>query len=155
MARLKDILEPGERVVMCSAAAMESPFDWAWGLLIGISPILYFAGFAYLQDSPGTWLKAVSVLCLFLWFVPLDVLLIAPLLNRWRVAVTDRRLLVRRWPFGLRRTEMRLAAVKDVRHEWRSKKVTLAGGGRAISIRCGECGAEELFEALLAARQGT
>jgi hypothetical protein len=97
---------------------------------------------------------ALGILAVLLLMFPLDFFLLNRWFDRWRVAVTDRRIILRGGLFGLHRDELQLSEIDDVRHECRKCRLILAAGNHTLAIRCRNDGAARILESLLKARNG-
>ncbi len=101
-------LEPGERIVL------RHPDHSGGGVWAGVLAVLVAVELVALvaMDKFFGFGRTETMILLL---VP--VLLVAAVVTRWRLIVTDRRLLCRPGPFGARYNEIRLDAVEDVRIE--------------------------------------
>jgi hypothetical protein len=122
MARLKDILEPGEALVLRGPSRRWQPV-WAV-LLIFVALMIYHGAEVYLGRSWTLFFSALS----------LGTAATYPLaaFTRWRVFVTDRRLLVRNKALRWRMDEMRIDEIEDVHHDIPANAIVVRGGGREI-----------------------
>lgn len=71
----------------------------------------------------------------------------------WMVAVTDRRVLVRKRLFSKHFTDMNLSEIERVEHDWQADRVILVGREHALEIRCNNREAAAILEALKGAYQ--
>lgn len=109
MASLKDILEPGERVL-----ATDPPGWFRWGMLAGATLIaglmagMALAGFAEAGDGLDSIMLGIGLVggAMALYAVAG--------LGRWRLTITDRRILARKIIFNPARQEMRRDQVEAV-----------------------------------------
>lgn len=107
MAALREILIPGERVV-----ARYFPMGLIWGVLAVIGSML-------LVLNATVWYRTGFTDREIEWFLYIDggfalyLLLLAFFLGRWRLAVTDRRLLIRE---GSGHQEIQLDLIREVRY---------------------------------------
>ncbi|MBE9557255.1 MAG: hypothetical protein IMF08_10405 [Proteobacteria bacterium] len=97
------------------------------------------------------WPELIVFAGLVLFFVPLDTFVLACWFGRWRVIVTDRRVVQRGSPFGLRREELDLARLEDVQHDSRRGRLILVASGHTLTIRCSEILAQEIMKTLIQA----
>lgn len=125
MFNLNYILEPGER------------------LLLSITP----------WKSAGS--RAAAFFHVIFWVVlgVLPELLYFRRLDPWMVAVTDRRVLVRRRLFSKQFAEMRLSEIRQIDHDWKTDRLILTGLGNTLEILCNERQANAILAALKGAYQ--
>lgn len=125
MLRLNEFLQPGERLLL--DLTPWKAIDPRFG---GFVVVTYWAALFVLSD-----------LLYFRWYDP------------WMVAVTDRRVLVRKRLFGKHYTDMYLSGIERVEHDWKADRVILVGREHALEIRCNEHEAAAILEALKGAYQ--
>jgi hypothetical protein len=81
-----------------------------------------------------------------------DLILILPewfaRFDPWTVAVTDRRVLVRKRLFSKHYADIHLSDIRQIDHDWQSGKLTLVGPEHAVEIRCNEREAAIILKAL-------
>lgn len=150
MARLGRHLEKGERVRRRYNRMNRRLAPLA--LLLLLPSALFWGTLLYLQDHPDAAVLA-SLQIPFLILsragqIALPFVLLLFWWNRWRAAVTDRRVLVRRGFFGATHDEIALTDVEDVRHDWDAEQLTLTANARELTIHCDGRAAARLLEAL-------
>jgi len=152
MARSDPVPATGETLLFSDAGRWRPPL-WSFVLLL-TAPALWIAGVGFAPHYlEHPWPVAIAFAGFLLFLIPLDVFLLGRWLERWRVAVTDRRVLQRKGPFGLRRIELDLSRLEDIQHDWRNGRLILATTNRILSIRCDEAVAQEILKALSQARK--
>lgn len=119
MRRSGPIQQNGEMLLFSDAGRRELP---VWSLVLGLgAPALWVAGVGiaprYLEQP---WPAAITFAGFLLFFIPLDMFFLGWWFERWRVAVTDRRVVQRKGPFGLWRKELDLSRLQDIRHDWQA-----------------------------------
>lgn len=119
-----DVLAPGERELLTFI-----PRKIGFSLLAGF-------GLAFV------WQPARILLIFF------DLIPVFSHLDPWTVAVTDRRVLVRRWIFSRHYTDIHLSDIRQIDHDWQSGKLLLVGAKHAVEIRCNEREAAIILKAL-------
>lgn len=122
MTWFKPNLEPGESVVLRSPRRRWRPV-WAM-LLLFVALMIYHGAQVYLGRS---W-------TLFFVALLLGTAATYPFaaFARWRVFVTDRRLLVRNKGLRWRMDEIRIAEIEQVQHDIPANAIVVRGGGREI-----------------------
>lgn len=137
MARPEAIPQAEETLLFSDAGRRRLPVWFIIGVLV--APLLYFGSpFIAPRYLEHPLPVAIAFAGFLLLLIPLDLLLLNRWLGRWRVAVTNRRIVLRKGPFGLWRDEMDLSRLADVRHEWRRGRLILAAADRTLTIRCSD-----------------
>ena len=117
------IPQAGETLLFSDVGRRRLP-AWFFVALLA-APLLYFGSrFIAPRYMEHPWPVAITFAGFLLLFIPLDLLLLKRWFGRWRIAVTDRRIVVRKGPFGLWRDELDLSRLESVRHEWRWSRIS-------------------------------
>ena len=103
---------------------------------------------AWLDLLPGILSILALLLFVLLFQFSFDISWIGLFFDHWRVAVTDRRILVRRGILGTRHDEMARDDIESVRYDPAARRLFIAGGGDEIEIRCFDDEAERIRRAL-------
>lgn len=123
MGMFRPKLEPGEAVVL---RGPRRPWYPMWALLLGFVAMMIFHAVA---DYPGlSWTIFIPVFLLGTAAAAFPFSAFA----RWRVFVTDRRLLVRNKALRWRMDEIRIGEIETVRHDIPANAIVVHGGGREI-----------------------
>lgn len=162
MARLKTLLYPGETVLLREersfgeiAARVFVLFAAAGVLLTALYRAIGHIG-RWLDSLGGTISLLTGILGLFLLAVfgpailglPFDRLLPRRSSDHWRIAVTDRRVLVRRGLLGRGHDEMMRYDIENCLHDRARGKIVLTGAGRELAIACNQRQAGRILAAL-------
>lgn len=142
-------LAPGERLIQRQPAALTKS-QWQRGVVVAVvagAGIFAFFHWIYTGDSalPGKLLSLIVVL---------QLLGLVSLRNSWTVAVTDRRLLVKRMAFWRKPREIPIDEIDGIAMDIVSHRILVRGGGQEIGIRPERIDLPELKEALGHAADG-
>lgn len=158
MVPLRMVLSPGETVQL----RLRRPL---WGILLRIGlhslpPLALFAAVGLSQEAldrvtewanllPGYWpLIAVLGVLLLLTILPGYAFTSLYSFDHWRVAVTDRRVLIRHGWRNIRRDEMMRHDIETCLYDRAEGKVLLTGAGRELAITCSQRQAGRILAAL-------
>ncbi len=148
MVPLHTILFPGETVLL----RLRRPL---WGILFRVTlhslpPLALFVAVGLSQEAldritewanllPGYWpIVAVLVVLFLLTILPGYAFTNFFSFDHWRVAVTDRRVLVRHGWRNIRRDEMMRHDIETCLYDRAEGKILLTGAGRELAIACNQ-----------------
>jgi hypothetical protein len=158
MVPLRMVLFPGETVLV----RLRRPL---WGILIRVGlhslpPLALFAAVGLSQEAldritewvnllPGFWpLVAGLAVLTVLTILPGYAFASLFSFDHWRVAITDRRVLLRHDWRSIRRDEMMRHDIENCLYDRASGKILLTGVGRELAIACNQRQAGRILAAL-------
>lgn len=152
-AGLRKKLAPGERVLLRVRRSI--PTIMAWTAMPAL-PMLVMLLLMNHPEAVNAWLGLFSgvmvivALLLFLLVVQLsiDISWFGVFFDHWRIAVTDKRILVRRGLLGARHDEMARPEIESCFHDRTGGKIVLSGAGRELAIACNQRQADRILAAL-------
>lgn len=150
---LRKILQPGERVLLRLRRPAAAIVAWTIAPALPLLVVLLLLAYPdALNALLGLYSGLMAIVVLLLFIILLEVSFsmswIGLFFDHWRIAVTDRRVLVRRGLLGMRRDEMARAAIENHAHDRAAGTLTLTGAGRRLVIACSRTEAGQLLKAL-------
>jgi len=150
---LRKILQPGERVLLRLRRPTAAILAWtvapALPLLVLVLLLAYPDALnALLGLFSGLMTIVVFLLFMILLQVSFSMSWSGLLFDHWRIAVTDRRVLLKRGLLGLRRDEMARADIETYAHDRAGGTLTLTGAGREVVIACSQAQAQLILAVL-------
>lgn len=127
---------------------------WVWPLvlLLIVPTVLFWANILWLQDHDQGLLREGLELPFMIFsritLISAPALFVMFWLARWQVAVTDRRVLVRRGFYAVTHDEIALDEITDVSHDWDAGLLVLSGPGRSLEVPCDDRAAAKILETL-------
>lgn len=154
MAGPEDFLQPGERLLF-SDDDLCGPPAWLALMIATLPPFIYFVGWAFApRFFEHPWSVAIGIASYLLLLFGPEIFLMAGWFGRWRIAVTDRRILLRPGFLALRSIEVPLPKSRLASHEWRDGRLLLMFDDEALALRCSKSGADKVVEAVANAHSG-
>lgn len=150
---LRKILLPGERVVLRLRRPAAAILAWTVAPALPLLIVILLLAFPDALDMLlGLFSGFMTIVALLLFIILLQISFgiswIGLLFDHWRVAVTDRRVLVRRGLLGAGREEIARTDIETRIHDRAGGRLVLAGAGREIVIACSLAQAGRIMKAL-------
>jgi len=150
---LRRILLPGERVLLRLRRPTAAIVAWTIAPALPLLVVLLLLAYpdalsALLGQFSGLMTIVVLLLFMILLQVSFSMSWIGLFFDHWRIAVTDRRVLVRRGLLGLRRDEMARADIETHAHDRAGGMLVLTGAGHELVIACSQAQVELILAAL-------
>ena len=152
-AGLRKKLAPGERVLLRVRRSIPAIMVWT---AVPALPMLVMLLLMNHPEAVNAWLElfsGVMVIVAFLLFLlvvqlSFDISWFGVFFDHWRIAVTDKRILVRRGLMGARHDEMARHEIENCLHDRTGGKIVLTGAGRELAIACSQRQAGRILQAL-------
>lgn len=143
-----DFLQPGETLLF-SDDELRDRSGWISLIAITLPPFIYLAGWAFAPSIFGEpWNVAIAAGAYLLWLIAPEIFLTAGWLGRWRIAVTDARILFRPGFLGLGCKGIALPKGRLVKHEWRARRLLLVFDDETLALRYDKTAGERVVEAV-------
>lgn len=154
MARLKSLIYPGETLLLREGRSVVAILAWL------IAPAVPLALMIWLVSHVEAFNAFLGILTLlfgaligiFLFLggfqFLMDFAFIGLSFDHWRIAVTDRRVLVRRGLLGGSHDEMARHDLEGCRYDRAGGKIVLTGANRELAIGCSQPQAARILKAL-------
>lgn len=150
---LKKKLGPGERVALRLRRSILATLAWT---AMPAAPMLLMFALARHPEIINAWLDLFSGIMTFMALIlfvmalqlSIDISWFGVFFDHWRVAITDRRVLVRRGFLGARYDEMARHDIENCQYDGVGGKIVLTGAGRELAIACSQAQAGRILKAL-------
>jgi hypothetical protein len=154
MAQLKSLFQPGETELLREGQSVVAILAWMMAPTVPLAIAIWLISNVELFNQFTDILILIfgAFLALFLFFGGLQFLIdfafIGLSFDHWRVAVTDRRVLVRRGLLGRGHDEMMRYDIETCLYDRAEGKVVLTGADRELAIPCNQRQAGRILAAL-------
>lgn len=154
MARLKKLLYPCETELLREGRSVFAILAWLVAPAAPLALVLWLMSHVELTNQFLDILIIIfgvfAALFLFLggFQFLMDFAFIGLSFDHWRIAVTNRRVLVRRGLMGASHDEMARYEIENCLHDRAGGKIVLAGAGRELAIDCSQAQAGRILKAL-------